>query len=80
MDSELEVYEFMHIDRQNKGGGGVGIYVDTILDFSLLDNMLTVINNVLECISIEIYREKHKPVIFSCICRTPGSSIEQFKD
>lgn len=42
--------------------------------------MSTVIDNVLECITIEICKEKTKNVIISCIYRAPGSSIEIFKD
>ncbi len=70
----------MHIDRQNKGGGGVAIFVDKTLNFRVIDNMSAVVHNVLECISIEIYKEKKRNVIISCIYRAPGSSIELFSD
>ena len=42
--------------------------------------MSMVVNNILECITIEIYKEKMKNVIISCIYRTPGSSIELFTE
>lgn len=42
--------------------------------------MSTAIDNLLECETIEICKEKNKNVIISCIYRAPGSSIELFKD
>ncbi len=53
---------FTHIDRQNKGGGGVAIFVDKKLNFRVIEDMSTVVNNLLECITIEIYKEKMKNV------------------
>lgn len=47
---ELEGYEFTHMDQQNKGGGGVAIYVDKNINFRILDNMTTTVNNLLECV------------------------------
>lgn len=40
--------------------------------------MSLTIDNVLECVSFEIYKEKQKNVIVSCMYRSPGSNIEQF--
>lgn len=61
IDFELEGYELSYISRQNKGGGGVALYVDNAL--KLLDNMTTVIDNVLEGFTIQIYKEKQTNVI-----------------
>lgn len=79
-DFELEGYEFTFITRRNKGGGGVALYVDKSLKFNVVKKMTMVIDNVLECITVEICKEKSKNVIISCIYRAPGSSIETFKD
>lgn len=76
----MDGYELRYNNRQNKGGGGVAIYVDKTLNFKVLENMTVVVDNLLECITIELYVEKSKNVIISCIYRAPGSSIEQFKD
>ena len=38
------------------------------------------IDDVLECITIEISMQKRKNVIVSCLYRTSGSKIEIFKD
>ena len=39
-----------------------------------------VLESMLECMSIEMCKGKNKPVIISCIHRTPGSNIELFKE
>lgn len=56
-----------------KGGIGVAIYVDKNINFRVLDRISTVVDNMLECISIEMYKEKNKSVIISFIYRTPAS-------
>lgn len=48
---ELEGYELRYMNRKNKGGGGVALYVDKNLKFRVLDNMSTVVDNVLECVT-----------------------------
>ncbi len=80
MNFELEGYELMHIDQNNKGRGGVAFYVDKNLDFRVLKNISVTVNNVLDCMTIEIYKDKNKSALISCIYRTPGSSIELFRD
>ena len=60
LDFDMDGYELSYINRQNKGGGGVAIYVDKTLHFKVLDRMTTVVDNVLECISIEICKEKRE--------------------
>ena len=74
----LEGYDLVNINRQNKGGGGVGIFVINDLQFHIVDEMTVTMDNVLECITIEICMEKTKNIIISCIYRTPGTSIEIF--
>lgn len=40
--------------------------------------MTVTINDMLECLSIEIVSEKKKNVIVSCLYRSPGSCVEAF--
>lgn len=80
IDFELDGYEFVHTDRKNKAGGGVAIFVDKRLKFKALEKMSVVVDNILECITVEVNTGKSKNVIVSCIYRTPGSNIEFFKD
>ena len=43
-----------------------------------IENMTTVIDNSMECVTIEINVERSKNILISCIYRTPGSCIDQF--
>lgn len=38
------------------------------------------VDDVLECLSIEILRDKKKNIIVSCIYRTPGSNMNTFQN
>lgn len=51
---ERDGYELRSNNRQNKGGGGLAICVDKTLKFKVLENMTAVVDNILECIIIEI--------------------------
>ncbi len=76
MDFGLEGYELICMNRRNKSGGGVAMYVDLNYKYKVLENMSTVVDNVFECISTEINRANKKNIIISCIYRTPGSNID----
>lgn len=79
-DFEMDGYELLHINRKNKSGGGVAIYVDNGLKCKVLEEMTTVVDNLLECLTIELCMEKSRNIIISCIYRAPGTSIEVFTE
>ncbi|XP_024116978.1 uncharacterized protein LOC112138628 [Oryzias melastigma] len=79
-DFELENYELRFVNRVNKKGGGVAIYVQKNLKFTVMDKMSVAVDGLLECITIEVCNESGKNVIVSCIYRSPGSSLEVFSD
>ena len=58
MDFELEGYEMICKNRENKNGGGVDLFVDKNLTYKVVENMSTVINDVFECVTIELLMEK----------------------
>lgn len=74
----LEGYEMFWQNRVNKRGGGVALFVMSILKCKVIGNMTTVVDNLMECVTIEIEVEKSKNILISCIYRTPGSCIDQF--
>ena len=80
IDFELEGYEFNCINRVNKRGGGVAIFVDRRLKYKIIKNMTIAIDDVCECISVEIVMGKSKNITVSCVYRAPSSSIEHFTD
>lgn len=61
-DFELEGYEFNYINRKNKNGGGVVIYVDNSFKYKLI----ATVDDSLECISVGICCEKMKNIMVSC--------------
>ena len=72
----LEGYEFSHQPRLNKNGGGVALYISKCLTFKVISKASTSIDNLLECLSVELILTNSKNVIVSCIYRQPGSSID----
>ena len=66
------------VKTQNKNAGGVALFVDTNLIYKVVENMSTVINIVLECVTFQIWMEKNKNIVVSCLYRTPGSNIDSF--
>lgn len=80
IDFELEGYHLNYINRTNKMGGGVAIYVHNNIRFKVVDYMTYTINDTLECITIEILNEKKKNITVSCLYRSPGSSLDFFID
>ena len=67
-------------NRCNKRGGGVVLFVMTAFKSKVIGDMTIVIDNVMECITIEIEVERSKNILISCIYRTPGSCIDQFNE
>lgn len=75
MDFGSEGYELIYVNRKNKTGGSVAMFFDSSYNSKVVENMSAVVNNVLECITIEISRAK-KNIIVSCIYRTPGTNMD----
>ena len=49
-----------HLDRGNKNGGGVAIYIQNTLRHSIINHMTYAIDDVLECLSVEVLLHKKK--------------------
>lgn len=58
----------------------MAVYVDRNWNFRVLERLSVTADNSLECLTIEINNEKNKSALISCVYRTPGCSIELFKD
>ena len=61
-------------------GGGVACYVNKELASKYAHHKSIVVDNLLECITIEIMIGGHKNVIVSCLYRIPGSNTNAFSD
>lgn len=64
------------IIRTNKKGGGVALYIDKSNDSKPVSYLSFAIDNIMECITVEIEMDKSKNIIISCIYRTQGSCID----
>lgn len=73
-------YDMCHIDRSDKRGGGVALYIHNSIKYSKVDKMCIAINDALECISVELKFENRRNIIVSCLYRQQGSSIDTLTD
>lgn len=58
IDFEINGYEMVCKNRENKNGGGVALFVDKKINYKLIETMSTVMDNMFECVTIEILMEK----------------------
>ena len=77
---ELDGYEMYTAHRTSTTGGGVALYVDCDLRCSTVQRMTTVLDDIFECLTVEIVLDKTKNIVVSCIYRTPGSCLETFNN
>ena len=77
-DYMLDNYDMVYRNRTNKRGGGVIIYVSHVLKFKLLSELSENIDDVYECVSVEIATVKSKNITITCLYRPPGTNIELF--
>ncbi|KAL7382736.1 hypothetical protein ABVT39_027076 [Epinephelus coioides] len=77
---EIEGYEMYHMNRKQKKGGGVAVYIEKTYRSKTIKDMSEAISNVMECITVEIETEKSKNILISCVYRAPGSCVEVFKE
>ena len=79
-DFYLEGYELYHNNRINKRGGGVALFVNSDLRCKVVENMTTTIDDLMECLTLEIELEGKRNIVIMCVYRTPGTNIDMFKD
>ena len=79
-DFEMEGYDLKCINRTNKKRGGAAIYIDSRLKHKIVESMTTAIEDVCECVTVEISMEKKKNILVSCVYRAPDYSVELFKN
>ena len=59
-------------------GGSVAIYTNKNLSGTLAESKSFVVENSLECVTVELTITNHTNVVVSCIYRTLGSLIDIF--
>ena len=73
----LPGYDFYHIDRSNKRGGGVGILVSKRLKHKHRPD-LELVNPVLENITIEILLRNNQKLLCTSMYRPPNTNVTDF--
>ena len=76
---EMPNYNYTGLNRANKKGGGVGIYVAKQLEYKIRKDLNTNIEDTIETIFIEISVPKGKNIIIGVIYRPPNNKIEIFQ-
>nr|XP_049607049.1 uncharacterized protein LOC125987031 [Syngnathus scovelli] len=77
---DIEGYESYTLNRMGKRCGGVALFIDKNCKCKIVRNMSQAIDNLMECITVEIEMESSKNILVSCVYRCPGSSIEAFSE
>ena len=76
----LEGYDFMSAQRENKKGGGVGIYIAERLKYKLRKDLNINIYETIQSTFIEVATENGKNTIVGVIYRPPNNKIETFEN
>ena len=76
----LEGYELFLNNRTQRRCGGVALYIDKRYKTKQVIKMSNIVDNIMECITVEIEIRNSKNALISCIYRTPGSCIETFRE
>uniref|UniRef100_A0A8C6MEW6 Reverse transcriptase domain-containing protein n=1 Tax=Nothobranchius furzeri TaxID=105023 RepID=A0A8C6MEW6_NOTFU len=79
-DFDMVGYHLFYTNRGKKKGGGVALYVKSALKCKILDSMAVAVEDMMECVAVEIEMEKTRNIIVACIYRTPGSNLQCFKE
>ena len=78
----MKGYDSNFISRQNKRGGGVGIYVKNKYKYRLLEQLSNskqvYDSNTVESIFIEVENSRGKNTIVGCIYNPPGMKVDTF--
>ena len=54
------------------------MYVNDIIDYTLIESKSVVVENMFECVTVELKMKRMKNVIVSCMYRTPGANVGAF--
>lgn len=80
IDLHINGYDLHVNNRSNRSGGGVALYIDSNLKYRLVECLTVVIDDLMECIAVEIELERRRNMVVACVYRKPGSNVETFKD
>lgn len=74
----IEGYNFIHKSRDNKSGGGVGLFIRNDTNYKLRNDLSIRDSQTIESIFIEIIRPNKKNAIIGVLYRPPSSNFQVF--
>jgi len=75
---DIDGYNFVHKSRENRSGGGVGLYVSSNLNFKFRCDLDFSEPNVAESSFIEIVKPQGKNIVTGVIYRPPNQTVHEF--
>ena len=75
---DIDGYSFVHKSRENRFGGGVGLYVSSNLNFKFRCDLDFSLPNVAESLFIEIVKPQGKNIVAGVIYRPPNQNVDEF--
>ncbi len=76
---KLDNYDFVNVNRTNKNGGGVGIYISNEMKHKIGSDLIINDKNTIESVFVEIITHKKKNII-GVIYRPPNSKYDLFEN
>lgn len=67
IDFRLDGYELFHSSRNNKKGGGAALFINNNLKCKRVNQMTTAVDDIFECLTVEIDMYKKRNVIVMCV-------------
>ena len=77
-DFNINSYDAYHVTRGIRRGGGVAIYTNKELSCKMVETKSIAVENIFECVTVELTIKNHTNVVVSCMYRTPGSNLDMF--
>jgi hypothetical protein len=77
---KLDNYDFVNVNRANRIGGGVGIYISNEIKYKIRSDLIINDENIIESVFIEIITHKKKNIIIGVIYRPPNSKYDLFEN
>lgn len=74
--TDIEGYKFLQ--RQNRTGGGVGLFVSNHLEFKHREDLSISNVDIVESLFIEVIRPREKNIIVGIMYRAPNQRIDDF--
>jgi len=76
----MKGYKFKSLQRRNKRGGGVGVYISDTISYKIKKEYMQIMNNTCEYIVAELITSnpKSKNILLTSVYRPPNSDLTMF--